>query len=876
MDIDRILEELNGRFQAPLPDFYRRRIIFWYDEEGEFRDAVESLEIPNVKVLVLTGSNYFQAKRMLCQEDKESNFLVYRPGVPKSLEEDWLLNIELYSEAFRADLISIWMSELTLPSTEEFRRVVKDYRKFFGAKVRRGAFVKLNPSGKEIQTLAQCHLGVLAVIAGSDSLDPAGILRGVLLEESNEVSEGENSVLTDIRNYGAEKPFWALARQATGYAPQGSRNPMDLLIHILLTALTRNIRTDYLEGLEKYISMPHQTWCYNFIADWMASEDREALQKLMRKVEHHLNLPKYFERVPVQDLAESDIFPCTDECILTALMTDIGNHIIDVEKIIGISEKRKTTPWFSDVECFYEGIYQVARLQEFYLNHADGFHTVEPADLWREYTEEYYRIDSFYRKYHLAFAQGLESGNEKLEELFKQVTERVEGLYTHWFLEKLGSQWTLAAEEDLGKVGRIMALPQQVDFYRKNVGREENRVFVIISDALRYEVAAELAEELQQETQCTVELNSCEGIFPTVTKYGMAALLPHKNLTVEPRENGALQVLADGMSTEAGNRDKVLKQFNENSVALKYQEILPMKRAERSALVKGKDVVYIYHDKVDEASHTSDSLVFPACQDAIREIKNMVRIIRNEFSGTRVFITADHGFLYTYSPLEEDGKVRISSDTQVMEMDRRYIVTEKGNRPEFLVPVKFPDDRYDAFAPRENVRIKKKGGGLNFVHGGISLQEMVVPVIEYHYLRNDSKTYLRNRERYDSRPVEVSLLSSSRKLSNRHFALDFYQREPVGGNICAETYLLYFEDSAGNRISDVVRIIADRTSEIGQDRIFRCSFNLKAQNYISSATYYLVMEWETEEGAPKREPFQIDIANLRSGAEEKEFDFFGE
>ena len=36
------------------------------------------------------------------------------------------------------------------------------------------------------------------------------------------------------------------------------------------------------------------------------------------------------------------------------------------------------------------------------------------------------------------------------------------------------------------------------------------------------------------------------------------------------------------------------------------------------------------------------------------------------------------------------------------------------------------------------------GGGLNFVHGDISLQEMTVPVIEYHYLRNDSKDYIIN------------------------------------------------------------------------------------------------------------------------------------
>lgn len=48
---------------------------------------------------------------------------------------------------------------------------------------------------------------------------------------------------------------------------------------------------------------------------------------------------------------------------------------------------------------------------------------------------------------------------------------------------------------------------------------------------------------------------------------------------------------------------------------------------------------------------------FPACDDAIDEIKNLVRIIVNEFGGTKIYITADHGFLYTYNPLTENDKV---------------------------------------------------------------------------------------------------------------------------------------------------------------------------------------------------------------------------
>ena len=263
-------------------------------------------------------------------------------------------------------------------------------------------------------------------------------------------------------------------------------------------------------------------------------------------------------------------------------------------------------------------------------------------------------------------------------------------------------------------------------------------------------------------------------------------------------------------------------------------------------------------------------MVFPECDDAIEEIKNIVRIIRNEFSGTRVYITADHGFLYTYSPLSENSKVdKTTPSEQDVEIDRRYLITRKGATPDYLLPVKFMDDDYDAFAPRASVRIKKKGGGLNFVHGGISLQEMVVPVIEYHYLRNDSKAYQQNKDKYDTKPVEVGLLSASRKISNMIFSLDFYQKDAVGDNRSAVNYLLYFVDSNGKQISDTAKIIADKTSDNGQERTFRCSFNLKSLKYDNRASYYLVIADETGLQMPQKEEFQIDIAFAVD-----EFDFF--
>ena len=186
------------------------------------------------------------------------------------------------------------------------------------------------------------------------------------------------------------------------------------------------------------------------------------------------------------------------------------------------------------------------------------------------------------------------------------------------------------------------------------------------------------------------------------------------------------------------------------------------------------------------------------------------------------------------------------------------------------MPVKILDnENYDAFAPRENIRIKKKGGGLNFVHGGISLQEMVVPVIDYHYMRSDTAAYKKNKKKYDTKPVQVNLLSANHKISNMIFSLNFYQTEAVGDNREAANYLLYFVDAENNQVSDTQRIIADKTSVNNQDRTFRINFNLKSLQYSNKESYYLIIADESGLQLPQRIEFTIDIAFAVD-----KFDFF--
>ncbi len=907
MDTDKVIQDLNRRFAAPLPEFYQRRIIFWYDENKEFEDKLDEVVFENAKVVALTGNNAFSVKKLLSVDDLTTNYLVYSPLSYNRPDDNWLLDIELYSEEFRADLISIWMDEMGLASNPAMRKQVKNYRAYFNAKDRR---LKISTQNKVPATPAQLHMAVMAAICGLKDAQPNQILRSVFRAG---LDLNSNVVYQDFVKYHADGAFWAMVRQGCGFCEE-EPDLGRLAIHLLLTAATRTMRQEYLAGLDGFISMPHQAYCYDFISEWLHSNkvnsgeagrqgeparagrcpgaegglgrDIQQLYDVARYVEDEARLHQRFEKLTVDDLVGTECFPCINEVILTKLMTEISDHIIDVDTITGAVEKRRTCAWYEPFENFYDGILQVANMQSFFKEHSAGFHTAQAKGIWKEYTESYYQMDTYYRLFHLSFQKSLETSNILLDDLFKHVVDKVEGLYTHWFLGELGNNWSDVCADELAAYGKVLEVPQQEEFYCSRIKTSDTRVFVIISDAMRYEVAAAMADQLRRETQSKVSLGSMQSIFPSITKFGMAALLPHKELTVELR-NDILTVLADGQSTASGYRDKVLKSEDPASVALKYNDIIAMKRAERSALVKGMDVVYIYHDTIDEASHTSDTAVFSACDKAISELKNLVRIIVNEFGGTNILITADHGFLYTYSPLTEDDKVgknefydvdrenindlKKESAKRCVEYGRRYAIVQKGVQPNYLLPVKFLDGKSDfgGFAPRESIRIKMNGGGMNFVHGGISLQEMVVPVIEYHYLRNDSMEYKRNKEKYDTKPVTVNLLSANRKISNMIFSLNFYQKDAVGANREAAAYQVYFTDENGRQISDVQKIIADKTSDNGAERTFRCQFNLKSLKYSNTATYYLVIADEQGLQMPQREPFQIDIAFAVD-----EFDFF--
>lgn len=869
MNKETIESKLRERFREPLPDFYIRRIIFWQDPDREFEEIIDEIEIPEVTILKLTGANNFAAKLLLSENDLTGSYLVYNPIAYEDIRDNWLLDIECYSEEFRADMLSMRMDALHMPDLPELRKALRQYGRFFASRER---MAKLTALGSQYRSAEQLHVDILSVLAGAEENTVASVIRA-LLEKG--LSLEENPAMEQIEKFGNPGVLWMLILNHTGYQYDGGGSLADLAAHLLMTALSVTLPEYHLRALAAYVNKTHQADCYDLVNGWMYSQNSDKFRAAAGEVEKGLHLSDFFSKIPMQDLMGSTCFPQIDKSILQRFLGEIAEGIVKSEDILEAVEKRRPGRWYALFENYYEGILQAAGMYRFYQNHKEGFAVGTYQQFWKNYTEDYYRMDTAYRKFHLAFGKSLHSQEPDLsglsdlldlDDLFKSAAEYVENLYKNWYLTALGGKWSALTCDEWKERGCLSALPRQTDFYKACVRPSVDagtRIYVIISDALRFEVAEELKEQLIRKTKGTAGLSAVQGIFPSVTRFGMAALLPHEKLTLTENINALCDGLpADGLS----GREKVLQQKHSASRCLKHKDVLAMKKTERREAVSGMDVVYIYHDAIDAIGDkkATEDQVFEACETAISELVNLVRLIVNDLSGSRVYITSDHGFLYSYRALSESDKAETDLITgSVLEKDHRYVLLEKGGSAEHMIPVPLTCFHSEAigFAPKEYIRIKKQGGGVNYIHGGISLQEICVPVIEFQNFRTGAKGFV------DTKKAALKLLSQSRKISNNIFALEFYQTEAAVGKVLPETYRVFLCDTAGTAVSDVQTIIADKTGAQDADRTFRARFTLKNADYDKTETYYLTISRKESGEIIEQTPFTIDIAFA------SEFDF---
>lgn len=810
MALKQIAEKLNKEFAAE-----GRRLVFWYDAKAEFAADIESggLALERAKIYRLEKDNQFYTKYFLECVDRETNYLIYAPFPKPDVRENHLADMVRYSREFFADKASLICVDLCI--APELKPVIQNHIRFFTSKERCQKLYDLKIGNYRKDTLLT---GIMSVVCKAKTASFEEVLRAVLIKDI----EGENKYLSEIEKFGLLDSFWELCEELHGYHDI-SPSLKNLAASFFIT-YTAHSASGGLPSKWKGRVASQTGSVVAFMDNMMNSAKcRDAYDDISRNVAVEIGAAGVLREMALDSLAECDSFEIIDEMIIAwavdnLLSENIGAKLagMDIRTLCRRRMELHFGDMFHDAYSMLEMACQIIEIA--------GYRCPEDtAAIIKRYTENDYKYDYCYRKFYDYY--------DRIEAraAFEALRERVENIYTNIYLDRLAASWSKALFAEKS----IKAIPGQEHFYRRCVAPAKERVVVIISDALRYEVAAELADTLFEDEKCGgVHLDVMYGVLPSITKLGMAALLPHERINIDDN----FKVSADGRPCDTlSQREAVLQAEVSNGRCLQYDDVIAAKREEVRKMFGNKEVVYVYHNQIDARGDkaNTENEVFSACAESVIEIHRMIRRLTEDISARHFIITADHGFIYKRDRIREYDKIS-GTELKGFYVGKRYVIgrdpIEADGVKNYDISAFLSGASLNVAVPSGTSIFKTAGGGQNYVHGGASLQEMLIPVL-------DVRTAVGHQE---TRPAAIDFISTTKKITSLVQSLEFYQMEPVTDIVKEAVYRLFLVSEDNEKISNEVTLEAKSREPEAAKRISRLKFTFKNRRYRSDKRYYLV------------------------------------
>jgi uncharacterized protein (TIGR02687 family) len=825
MNTDRIQSTLQILFQDqtrwPHP---HRRLIFWYDPEGQFQDTFNELELPAIEKLTL-GDTPFTAKHRLLIQQPEQNFLLYAPFPEPAPLDNWLLDLQKSGLTFSADRAALLYADFGFTS-RHLETVLRQHLKFFDHKKRSESLqaMQLTPETTEFEL----QLAFLSVLTGLKVPDPSQLMRQVLM---GGLLETENLLWQEIQKFVSAQAFWQVVKDHLGLTDP---NPSlyKLTSRLFITHLDLSLHGSLPLNLAPQVIAPGQR-AYAFIDQWIRDQqDVSAWQKLSQQISEDLKIFNQLEPLSAEILQDAATFEAIDQVLIRQCVAELNAQAGDLKRWHNLIQVRRTLVWFPDYQTTYDALEAAIALVELKRRYTVGFRQSAP-QIFKAYATDLYQFDLAYR--HFIFA------SDQAKPILREqgLITTIEDIYTNWFLDELGEAWSDALSQDW----LLEGIPSQTEFFRQNVTpilqrNDREKVFVLISDALRYEVASELAEVIEKELRGDLDLKPQFGVLPSITRLGMAALLPGKNLELIP---GVNNVLRDGLSTQGAEaRAQVLqKNSGVEATVLSATDLLAMTSEKGREAIKPYRLIYIYHDAIDTIGDkpASERMVLDACDTAIQELLKLVKRLCNSLNATHVLITADHGFLYQRRPISEADKLPLPKADDVLESKRRMVLRTETDPIEHTLAFKLPYESKGAIAvvPRGTLRFALQGRGAQFVHGGASLQEVCVPIITYRHKRAEKG------DDGPARKVGVQVNARTRRVTNNRFSLNLMQVDAVEGRWRSRRISVGLYNSSGQAITDIKVVELNSSSQQPSEREYRQSLTI-AQSHPPTNAYLIVKD----------------------------------
>jgi len=421
-----------------------------------------------------------------------------------------------------------------------------------------------------------------------------------------------------------------------------------------------------------------------------------------------------------------------------------------------------------------------------------------PDEYVMRYQQDYYVVDQLYRQ-----AEELYFKIDPSCELFNTIQQTKSNLNQNYtkLCNHMNLEW-IRCIKDAGGMNEVHLL-RQYKFYEERIKPIQKKVVVIVSDALRYEVAQELIGELAKSRHIAT-LKPALAMLPTETKYCKPSLLPHHDLKIYGKDGDQDMSVDDKILDTTEKRNTHLKKYRDGAICVPFETVAEYNTDKNREIFK-HSLVYIFHNVIDKTGHDGNAKqVTQACREAITELGTIIPKIHASYNVTEVYVTSDHGFLFNDIVFAEKDKHKIEEDT--LERSSRYYLTNSDKEVNGIVKFPLGDvsgmvNGSDVFVavPQGTNRLAAPSGGYMFTHGGAAMQEIIIPVITSRQERTDSK-----------QPVGVMVLD--RKLSMQASRLRFklLQTEAVSMDMKERivSVALYYNDDA---VTPIKTIPLDKT-----------------------------------------------------------------
>lgn len=827
----------------------KHRVVFWQDEKSEFADTIGELSLPGVTVTVVSGDEFSWKRRILRPESPDDRFLVYRSGKAPAHEFDFLYDIRISALPFSCSQSSVWASECGLPVSAA--PILERHAAFFGSKERRSAFAALRSSADWMQDAPgddDIEFALLCAACRVKATIRLDAVRGVARCLLRETSKSSDEVARLLRRCGLEGALWRCLSSGYGYA-QEKPSMEDFALEVLASACCD------VTGKDPSLNGEADLLLDSFSRD---RADAPLFSAFITRFSGYVEAECDFPSRDKDALTANFYLPGIDRYLIGDLIERVSKGTDCSAEAAATAARRIPSVSSEEIRAAYGAAEAAAGFESRFREFEASIDAVSSAtECVDAYVSKWMLIDTDYRHFRRLLPEAPGFGVDKVSDL-------IEAHYGR-FLSELARSWQafVAANGSWPPAG-IENL--QRDFYRDNIFLGgSGRKAVIISDALRFECAVELGGRLTS-TGNTAKASWALSTLPSYTQLGMAALLPNGDLSFD---TSTLKASVDGQdATGAKNRAALLAAKGKGSVVVDAEDLLAGEPPEDFS---SADLVYIYHNKIDAVGDKRDTEkeIFAAVEDAFTQIQKLIRLC-SKAGYESVVITADHGFIYqnadpsTYEYASVDLLDEIE-DAGSGKHSRRFIAAKTMPADDVLVELTAPQaglsGDFTIGIPKGIRRLKLKGSGARFVHGGMTLQETLVPVVTV--VPKGRKGAVRPE------PVEVEVLTGgSRVINGPALSFALLQKEPVSATRLSQTVRVGVYDKDGEAVSPLVEMeLASESSDptarqtpvkltISPDVPNGAKVTLRVEGRIGSTNRFML---RAEQGYTVRRNFGMDF-----------------